>query len=111
MDAGGMLVRRDALPETPGAGKHPRARSRSWGKKNVGHSYKTGNSVGGRGYTEKDLAAVVAACFGMQASSAEASGVMDEQSSSGYRGLGGLLFWGAAGRPLLSIVSASGPMV
>lgn len=33
-------------------------------KKNVGHSYKTGNSIWGRGYTEKDLAAVTAACFG-----------------------------------------------
>lgn len=55
-------------------------------KKNVGHSYKTGNSVWGRGYTEKDLAAVAAACFGMRASSAAAWGVMDEHSSSGYRG-------------------------
>lgn len=43
-------------------------------KKNVGHGYKTGNSIWGRGYTEKDLAAVTAARFGMRASSAAARG-------------------------------------
>lgn len=38
------------------------------GKINVGHSYKMGSSVWGCSYTEKDLAAVVAACLGMWAS-------------------------------------------
>lgn len=102
---GRMPVRRDAPPETPALENILVAGSRSWGKKKCRSQLQdTGNSVWGRGYTEKDLAAVAAACSGMRASSAAAWGAMDEQSSSGCRGLrgcGGVCvccsFWGQQG--------------
>lgn len=49
----------DALPETLALENILLQGHAAGEKKNVGHSYKTGSSVWGCGYTEKDLAAMV----------------------------------------------------
>lgn len=87
--ASGMPVQGNALPETPALENILMQGHAAGEKKNVGHSYKMGNSVWGHSYTEKDLAVIASVCLGMWASSIAAWGQMDEHSSSGYKGLGG----------------------